>query len=96
MLFEDLQLGFEIHQQFKTNTPKDVDVNGTKFFLLNQNQTRWVHLVRGSSGSYPAIFFLKILLSRTPFINFGGVMVRRHFPNLALPIFDVAPPSTLI
>jgi hypothetical protein len=23
-------------------------------------------------------------------------MVRRHFPNLASPIFDVAPPSTLI
>jgi hypothetical protein len=52
---------------------------------------------RGSSGSSPAnFFFLKILLSRTPFINSGGVMVRRHFPNLALPIFDVAPPSTLI
>jgi len=32
VLFEDLRLGFEIHQQFKTNTPKDVDVNGTKFF----------------------------------------------------------------
>jgi hypothetical protein len=31
VLFEDLQLGFEIHQQFKKNTPKDVDVNGTKF-----------------------------------------------------------------
>jgi hypothetical protein len=39
VLFEDLQLGFEIHQQFKTNTPKDVDVNGTKFFLLNQTST---------------------------------------------------------
>ena len=36
VLFEDLQLGFEIHQQFKENTPKDVDVKGTKFFLLNQ------------------------------------------------------------
>jgi hypothetical protein len=32
VLFEDLQLGFEIHQQFKENTPKDIDVNGTKFF----------------------------------------------------------------
>jgi hypothetical protein len=40
VLFEDLQLGFEIHQQFKTNTPKDVDVNGTKFFLLNQTSTK--------------------------------------------------------
>ncbi len=27
VLFEDLQLGFEIHQQFKENTPKNVDVN---------------------------------------------------------------------
>jgi hypothetical protein len=32
VLFEDLRLGFEIHQQFKTNTPKNVDFNGTKFF----------------------------------------------------------------
>jgi hypothetical protein len=32
VLFEDLRLGFEIHQQFKTNTPNDVDFNGTKFF----------------------------------------------------------------
>ncbi len=32
VLFEDLRLGFEIHQQFKENTPKDVDGNGTKFF----------------------------------------------------------------
>jgi hypothetical protein len=40
VLFEDLQLGFEIHQQFKTNTPKDVDVNGTKFFLLNKTSTK--------------------------------------------------------
>jgi hypothetical protein len=39
VLFEDLRLGFEIHQQFKTNTPKDIDVNGTKFFLLNQTST---------------------------------------------------------
>jgi hypothetical protein len=44
----------------------------------------------------PIFFLLKILLLRTPFINSGGVMVRRHFPNLASPIFDVAPPSTLI
>ncbi len=40
VLFEDLRLGFEIHQQFKTNTPKDVDVNGTKFFLLDQTSTK--------------------------------------------------------
>ncbi len=40
VLFEDLRLGFEIHQQFKTNTPKDVDVNGTKYFLLNQTSTK--------------------------------------------------------
>jgi hypothetical protein len=32
VLFENLQLGFEIHQQFKTKSPKDVDVNGTFFF----------------------------------------------------------------
>jgi hypothetical protein len=34
-----LQLWFEIHQQFKTNTPKDVDFNGTKFLLLNLTST---------------------------------------------------------
>jgi hypothetical protein len=39
----------------------------------------------------PIFFLLKILLSRTPFIYSGGVMVRQHFPNLALPIFDFAP-----
>jgi hypothetical protein len=48
--------------------------------------------VGGPVGPLPPIFFfLKILLSRTPFINSGGVMVRRHFPNLALPIFNFAP-----
>ena len=30
--FEDLRLRFEIHQQFKINTPKNIDFNGTKFF----------------------------------------------------------------
>ncbi len=40
VLFEDLQLGFEIHQQFKKNTPKDIDFNGTKFFLLNRSSTK--------------------------------------------------------
>ncbi len=40
VLFEDLRLGFETHQQFKTNTPKDIDVNGTKFFLLNRTSTK--------------------------------------------------------
>jgi hypothetical protein len=46
VLFEDLQLGFEIHLQFKKNTPKDVDFNGTKFFTESDfYQTRWVHLV---------------------------------------------------
>ncbi len=39
VLFEDMQLGFETHQQFKTNTPKDVVYNGTKLFLLNQTST---------------------------------------------------------
>ncbi len=39
VLFEDLQLWFEIHHQFKENTPKDIDVNGTKFFLLNWTST---------------------------------------------------------
>jgi hypothetical protein len=47
VLFEDLQLGFEIHQQFKEKTPKDADVNGTKFFFTESDfyHTRWVHLV---------------------------------------------------
>jgi hypothetical protein len=40
VIFEDVRLEFEIHQQFKANTPKDVDVNGTKFFLLNQSSTK--------------------------------------------------------
>ena len=40
VLFEDLRLGFEIHQQVKTNTPKNIDVNGKKFFLLNQTSTK--------------------------------------------------------
>ncbi len=40
VLFEDLRLGFEIHQQFKTNTPKDFDVNETKFILLNRTSTK--------------------------------------------------------
>jgi hypothetical protein len=40
VLFEDVQLGFEIHQQFETNIPKDVDVDGTKFFLLNRSSTK--------------------------------------------------------
>jgi hypothetical protein len=39
VLFEDLRLGFEIHHQFKENTPKDVDGNGTKIFLLNRTST---------------------------------------------------------
>jgi hypothetical protein len=39
VLFEGLQLGFEIHQHFKTNTPKDVDFNGAKLFLLNWTST---------------------------------------------------------
>ncbi len=42
VIFEDLRLGFEIHQQFKTNTPKEIDVNGTKVFFteLDFYQTR--------------------------------------------------------
>jgi hypothetical protein len=39
VLFEDLGLEFEIHQQFKTNTPNDIDFNGTKLFLLNRTST---------------------------------------------------------
>jgi hypothetical protein len=39
VLFEDLQLGFEIYQQFKTNTPQNLDFNETKVFLLNQSST---------------------------------------------------------
>jgi hypothetical protein len=40
VLFENMRLGFEIHQQLKENTPKDGDVNGTKFFLLNWTSTK--------------------------------------------------------
>ncbi len=40
VLIEDLRLGFEIHQHFKKNTPKDIDFNGTKFFLLNRTSTK--------------------------------------------------------
>ncbi len=40
VLFENLRLGFEIHQQFKKNTPKDVDFNGTKSFFLNRTSTK--------------------------------------------------------
>jgi hypothetical protein len=40
VLFEDLQLEFEIHQQFNKNTPKVVDFNGTKFILLNRTSTK--------------------------------------------------------
>ncbi len=32
VLFEDLRLGFEIHQQFKTNTPKDLMSMEQSFF----------------------------------------------------------------
>jgi hypothetical protein len=39
VLFEDLQLGFELHQQFQTKTPAKVDFNATKFLLLNQSST---------------------------------------------------------
>ncbi len=35
-----MQLGFEIHQQLKKDTLKDVDFNGTKFFLLNWTSTK--------------------------------------------------------
>ena len=44
VLIEDLQLGFEIHKQFKTNTPKDVDFNGTKFFY-------WIGLLPHKMGT---------------------------------------------
>ncbi len=57
---------------------------------------RLVALLGGPVGPLPPIFFsLKILHSRT-FKNSGGLMVRRHFPNLALPIFDFAPPLNAI
>jgi hypothetical protein len=39
VLFEDLRLGFELHQQFQIKTPPKVDINATKFFLLNQTST---------------------------------------------------------
>jgi hypothetical protein len=39
VLFEDLQLGFELHQQFQTKTHAKVDLNATKFLLLNQTST---------------------------------------------------------
>jgi hypothetical protein len=39
VLFEDLRLRFEIHQQFKTNNPNDIDFNGIELFLQNQAST---------------------------------------------------------
>ncbi len=39
VLFEDLRLGFELHQQFQTKTPPKVDLNATKSFVLNQTST---------------------------------------------------------
>ncbi len=39
VIFEDLRLGYEIHQQFKKNTSKDIDFNATKYFLLNRTST---------------------------------------------------------
>ncbi len=39
VLLEDLQLGFELHQQFQTKTPPKVVFNVTKFLLLNQSST---------------------------------------------------------
>ncbi len=39
VLFEDLRLGFELHQQFQAMTHAKVDLNATKFLLLNQTST---------------------------------------------------------
>jgi hypothetical protein len=52
---------------------------------------------RGSSGFSPAIFFLflKILAGKSLKTS-GGDLVRPRSQNLASPIFDAAPPSTLI
>jgi hypothetical protein len=45
VLFENLRLGVEIPQQFKTNTPNDVDFNGTKFFTESDfYHTRWLQI----------------------------------------------------
>jgi hypothetical protein len=61
--------------------------------VFNENKTL---LVGGPVGPLPPFFFLlKILLLRT-YKNSGGVMVRWHFPNLALPIFVFAPPLNAI
>jgi hypothetical protein len=39
VLLEDLQLRFELHQQFQIKIPPKVDINATKSFLLNQTST---------------------------------------------------------
>jgi hypothetical protein len=45
VLFENLQLEFEIQQQSKTNTPNNVDFNGKKFFtILDFYHTRWLQV----------------------------------------------------
>ena len=62
-------------------------------FLLCLSHSHCVRFLIGVPVGPLPPFFLKILLSRT-FENSGGVMVRWHFPKLALPNFDFVPPST--
>ncbi len=46
VLFEDLQLGFEIHQQFKQIPQKTLMLMEQSFFTESDfYQSRWVHLV---------------------------------------------------
>jgi hypothetical protein len=45
VLFEDLQLGFELHQQFQRKTPPKVDLNATMFFTESDfYHTRWLQV----------------------------------------------------
>ncbi len=50
----------------------------------------------GPVGPLPPIFFSSENSSLADLQNSGGVMVRWHFPNLASPIFDFAPPLNAI
>jgi hypothetical protein len=68
------------------------DASNTTRSQVNAAQESIMSGVGGPVGPLTPIFFsLKILLSQT-FKNSGGVTVRRHFSNLASPIFDFAPP----
>jgi hypothetical protein len=88
------------------------DLQGESVDFLEDDQSERYHgaplkrgasgriMTRGSSGSSPAIFFFFWKFWREnlfqTFENSGGDLVRPRSQNLASPISDVAPPSTLI